>query len=80
MRLLVSVRSVDEARLAAAAGADFIDLKEPSAGALGALPLATVRAVVGVARSARRSATSRPMRWRRCWSASRRPRPAAWTT
>ncbi|HKX93665.1 MAG TPA: (5-formylfuran-3-yl)methyl phosphate synthase [Methylibium sp.] len=46
MRMLVSVRSVDEALLAATAGADFIDLKEPSAGALGALPLATARAVV----------------------------------
>jgi uncharacterized protein (UPF0264 family) len=46
MRLLVSVRSVDEALLAATAGADFIDLKEPSAGALGALPQATARAVV----------------------------------
>lgn len=50
MRLLVSVRSVDEALAAAAAGADFIDLKEPSAGALGALPLATARAVVAALR------------------------------
>lgn len=46
MRMLVSVRSVDEALAAAVAGADFIDLKEPSAGALGALPLPTARAVV----------------------------------
>lgn len=46
MRLLVSVRSVEEARIAAAGGADYIDCKEPSAGALGALPLATVRAIV----------------------------------
>ena len=37
-RLLVSVRSVDEALVAAAGGADFIDLKEPSQGALGGLP------------------------------------------
>ena len=32
MRLLVSVRSVDEALLAAGAGADFIDLKDPGRG------------------------------------------------
>lgn len=50
MKLLVSVRDVDEALQAAAAGADFIDLKEPRAGALGALPLATIRAVVAALR------------------------------
>lgn len=50
MKLLVSVRDVDEALAAAAAGADFIDLKEPSAGALGALPLATIGAVVAALR------------------------------
>jgi (5-formylfuran-3-yl)methyl phosphate synthase len=43
MKLLISVRSVDEALLAAEGGADFIDLKEPRNGALGALPLATIR-------------------------------------
>ena len=41
MRLLISVRSVDEALLVAANGADFIDLKEPREGALGGLPVAT---------------------------------------
>ena len=46
VRLLVSVRSVEEALLAADGGADFIDLKEPSAGALGGLPVKTVRAIV----------------------------------
>lgn len=46
MKLLVSVRSVAEARLAVAGGADFIDLKEPGQGALGALPVATIAAVV----------------------------------
>lgn len=51
MKLLVSVRSVDEARLAARAGADFIDLKEPGAGALGALPLAKIRAIVAALRA-----------------------------
>ncbi len=46
LRLLVSVRNLDEARLAAAAGVDFIDLKEPSAGALGSLPDAVAREIV----------------------------------
>ena len=46
MKLLVSVRSVEEALLAAEGGADFIDLKEPGAGALGGLPVATIRAIV----------------------------------
>lgn len=50
MKLLVSVRDVDEALQAAEAGADFIDLKEPRAGALGALPPATIRAVVAALR------------------------------
>lgn len=45
MRLLVSVRSVDEALLAARGGAGFIDLKEPRNGALGALPPAVRLAV-----------------------------------
>lgn len=44
--VLASVRSVAEAALVLEAGADFIDLKEPSAGALGALPAETIRAVV----------------------------------
>jgi uncharacterized protein (UPF0264 family) len=46
MRLLVSVRNVDEALMAAAGGADFIDLKEPGQGALGGLPIETIRAIV----------------------------------
>lgn len=45
-RLLASVLSVEEALLAADSGADFIDLKEPGAGALGGLSLATIAAVV----------------------------------
>ncbi|HEY8428213.1 MAG TPA: (5-formylfuran-3-yl)methyl phosphate synthase [Sandaracinaceae bacterium] len=44
--MLASVRNRDEAELAAALGADLVDLKDPAAGALGALPLATIRAVV----------------------------------
>jgi (5-formylfuran-3-yl)methyl phosphate synthase len=46
MRLLVSVRSVDEALLAAAGGAHFIDLKEPGQGALGGLPLPIIQDIV----------------------------------
>jgi uncharacterized protein (UPF0264 family) len=46
IRLLTSVRDLDEAREAAAAGADFIDLKEPNAGALGALPAVRILAIV----------------------------------
>jgi uncharacterized protein (UPF0264 family) len=46
MRLLVSVRSPAEALLAAEGGVDFIDLKEPREGALGGLPVATIRAIV----------------------------------
>jgi len=46
MRVLVSVRDRGEALLAARAGAHFIDLKEPRAGALGALPLESVTAIV----------------------------------
>ncbi|MGJ7506696.1 (5-formylfuran-3-yl)methyl phosphate synthase [Variovorax sp. GT1P44] len=50
MKLLVSVRSVDEALLAAEAGVDFIDLKEPGLGALGGLPVVTIREIVGALR------------------------------
>lgn len=46
MRMLVSVRDVPEALLAAQCGADFIDLKEPREGALGGLPVATIAAIV----------------------------------
>ena len=44
--LLASVRSLDEALVALAGGADLIDLKEPSRGALGALDHAAVRICV----------------------------------
>ena len=53
MRLLVSVRSVDEALLVAGAGADFIDLKEPGRGALGGLPVAAIAAIVAALRGRR---------------------------
>lgn len=51
-RILVSVRNVDEALLAAGGGADFIDLKEPRAGALGGLPITTITQVVNALRQA----------------------------
>lgn len=51
MKLLVSVRSVAEAAIAAGGGADFVDLKEPGDGALGGLPIATIRAVVAALRA-----------------------------
>lgn len=44
--MLASVRTLDEALFAFEAGADFIDLKEPSQGALGALDHAAVRVCV----------------------------------
>ena len=45
-KMLVSVRDVAEALIAAEGGADFIDLKEPRAGALGGLPIETIAAIV----------------------------------
>ncbi|KQP41303.1 hypothetical protein ASF49_18230 [Methylobacterium sp. Leaf104] len=45
-RLLVSVRDAEEADLAARAGADLVDGKDPDRGALGALAPDTVRAIV----------------------------------
>ncbi len=45
-RFLASVTSVAEAKTAVAAGAEIIDCKDPSRGALGALDHETVRAVV----------------------------------
>lgn len=44
--MLASVRTLDEALFALAGGADFIDLKEPAQGALGALDHAAVRVMV----------------------------------
>jgi uncharacterized protein (UPF0264 family) len=46
MKLLVSVRNADEARAAVAGGADWIDLKEPAAGALGAVSEVVARGAV----------------------------------
>jgi len=46
MRMLVSVRDLPEALIAAEGGADFIDLKEPREGALGGLPVSAIAAIV----------------------------------
>lgn len=51
IRMLVSVRNVAEALTVAEAGADYIDLKEPRAGALGGLPVATLREIVAALRA-----------------------------
>lgn len=51
--LLVSVRNVDEARIAAACGVDYLDLKDPAAGALGGLPPATIAEIVAAVRAVR---------------------------
>jgi uncharacterized protein (UPF0264 family) len=53
MKALVSVRNVAEALVAARAGVAFIDLKEPSQGALGGLDIATLAEVVGALRRER---------------------------
>ncbi len=45
-QLLISVTSVEEAKLALIHGADIIDLKDPSSGALGALSLPIIQAVL----------------------------------
>lgn len=45
-KLLTSVRNLKEAQLALDAGTDWLDLKEPEKGALGAVPLEVVSQVV----------------------------------
>lgn len=48
IRMLVSVRDCTEALRAAEAEADYIDLKEPQAGALGGLSTGTILEILGV--------------------------------
>ena len=55
-RMLASVRGVAEADIAVSGGADIIDCKDPSAGALGAVATDVVRETVSFV--ARRRATS----------------------
>ncbi len=57
-RMLASVADPDEAELAIRGGADLIDLKDPSRGALGALPLPAISAILTrIAGRAQTSAT-----------------------
>jgi uncharacterized protein (UPF0264 family) len=51
IRILVSVRDLAEATLAADEGVDFIDLKDPAAGALGGLPAARIAGIVHALRA-----------------------------
>ena len=46
MRLLVSVRNAEEAQAAVAGGAEIIDAKEPSLGALGAVDIGVLKEIV----------------------------------
>lgn len=46
MRLLVSVRSAEEAKAALAGGAEIIDAKDPRQGALGAVEIGVLREIV----------------------------------
>lgn len=52
VQALVSVRTAEEALLVAQAGVPLIDLKEPRAGALGALPPEVLRGIVAALRGA----------------------------
>lgn len=47
MRLLISVATPDEARAALGGGADLIDAKDPTRGALGAVPPSVLREICG---------------------------------
>jgi dihydroneopterin aldolase len=58
IRLLASVTGPEEAELAIRGGADLVDLKDPASGALGALPIRTIRFILDrVAGRAQTSAT-----------------------
>jgi uncharacterized protein (UPF0264 family) len=46
VKMLISVKSVEEADIALQSGADIIDLKDPDHGALGALPLTDIRSII----------------------------------
>ena len=54
-QLLISVTSIVEAQIALENGADIIDLKEPSAGALGALPLERIQAIVAYVKNTKQA-------------------------
>lgn len=52
-QLLISIMNVQEASIAIAHGADIIDLKDPKTGALGALPITTIKCIVDFMNGAR---------------------------
>ena len=54
-RLLVSVRSADEAEAALTGGCDILDIKEPALGAMGMAALATIAATVSRVRELKSS-------------------------
>ena len=56
-QLLISVTTIEEAQIALENGADIIDLKEPSLGALGALPIETIQAIVAYVKSTKNADT-----------------------
>lgn len=58
MHVLVSVSDATDARAALEAGADIIDAKDPAAGALGAVPVETLRAVHGAVNGRRPVSTA----------------------
>lgn len=53
--MLASVTGPEEAEIAIAGGADIVDMKDPSAGAFGALPVARIEATVAAIGGRRRS-------------------------
>jgi len=57
-QLLISVTTIEEAQVALENGADIIDLKEPSIGALGALPIDTIQAIVAYVKNTDSKLTS----------------------
>ncbi len=56
--LLASVTGPEEAIVALNAGADIIDLKDPTVGALGALPVETIRSTVRAVAARRRTSAT----------------------
>jgi (5-formylfuran-3-yl)methyl phosphate synthase len=54
-QLLISVTSIEETQIALENGADIIDLKEPSLGALGALPIEKIQAIVTFVKATKNS-------------------------
>ncbi|MBZ4201005.1 MAG: (5-formylfuran-3-yl)methyl phosphate synthase [Methylotenera sp.] len=58
-QLLISVSTLPEAQIAIDQGADIVDLKDPALGALGALPLDDIKAIVALIK--RQPAASRKL-------------------